>query len=206
MSTAPQEISPSPNKSTSPPPTSTKKTIVFFGNSLSAGYGLSSPEQGFVSLIQQRIDSLSLNYKVVNAGNSGETTAGGKGRIDWILEQPIDIFVLELGGNDGLRGIDPTASYQNLEFIIQQVQKKYPEATIILAGMEAPPNMGLKFTADFRMMYPSLAKKYKTKLIPFLLDKVGGVASLNQADGIHPNAAGNKIIVENIWTILEKEL
>lgn len=198
---SPQKTSPSPTKAAKPSPTK-KKTIVFFGNSLSAAYGLSNPDQGFVSLIEQRIDSLNLNYKVVNAGNSGETTAGGKGRINWILEQSIDVFVLELGGNDGLRGIDPKSSYENLEFIIQQVQKKYPEATIILAGMEAPPNMGAQFTSAFRAMYPSLAKKYNTKLIPFLLDKVGGIPSLNQADGIHPNAAGNQIIVENIWPIL----
>lgn len=185
---------------------SQKKHLVFFGNSLSAGYGLSNPEQGFVSLIRQKIDSLGLNYEVINAGNSGETTAGGKGRIEWVLEQPVDIFVLELGGNDGLRGIDPKSSYKNLEYIIQQVQNKYPEATIILAGMEAPPNMGDAFTAEFRSMYPRLAKAYHTQLIPFLLDQVAGVARLNQADRIHPNVAGNKIMAETVWKVLKDEL
>lgn len=194
------------NKAVAENTSSSKKRIVFFGNSLSAAYGLSNQAQGFVSLIQQKIDSLGLNYEVVNAGNSGETTAGGKGRIEWVLEQPVDIFVLELGGNDGLRGIDPKSSYKNLEYIIQQVQNKYPEATIILAGMEAPPNMGDAFTAEFRSMYPRLAKAYDTKLIPFLLDQVAGVASLNQADRIHPNVAGNKIMAETVWNVLKDEL
>ena len=179
-----------------------QKRIIFFGNSLTAAYGL-DPEQGFVALIQQKIDSLGLNYKAVNAGLSGETTAGGKERIDWILKQPVDIFVLELGGNDGLRGIDPGVSIKNLEAIIKSVQEAYPEAKIVLAGMEAPPNMGKEFTSEFRQMYPRLAKSYDLALIPFLLENVGGIAELNQRDGIHPNAEGQRIVAENVWKVLE---
>ena len=182
--------------------TSNKKTIVFFGNSLTAGYGL-DPEQGFTSLIEQKIENLGMDYQVVNAGLSGETTAGGNSRVDWILRQPIDVFVLELGGNDGLRGIDPADSMKNLQSIIDKVKTKYPSAKIVLAGMEAPPNMGEKFTSAFREMYPTLAKKNNTALIPFLLDKVGGIPALNQADGIHPTAEGNKIMAETIWKVLE---
>ena len=181
------------------------KSIVFFGNSLSAAYGI-DPQQGFVALIQKKIDSLGLNYKVVNAGLSGETTSGGKERIDWILEQKVDVFVLELGGNDGLRGIDPKLSYQNLQDMINKVKTKYPEAKIILAGMEAPPNMGADFTQAFRQMYPTLAKENKVALIPFILKDVGGIPELNQPDGIHPNIKGNKIIAETVWEVLKEQL
>ena len=184
---------------------SDKKTIVFFGNSLSAAYGI-DPSQGFVGLIAQRIDSLALPYQIVNAGLSGETTAGGKTRIEWILRQPVDIFILELGGNDALRGIDPEESYSNLKFIIEKVKEKYPQAKIILAGMEAPPNMGPEFTSKFRQMYPKLAKEYNASLIPFLLEGVGGDPKLNLPDGIHPTPAGHRIVAENIWMILKDML
>ena len=182
-----------------------KKRLVFFGNSLTAGYGL-DPDQGFTSLIQKRIDSLSLNYEVINAGLSGETTAGGDSRIDWILKQPIDIFVLELGGNDGLRGIAPESSFKNLQSIINKVKAKNPATKIILAGMEAPPNMGEAFTSEFRAMYPKLSKSNDTYLIPFLLENVGGIPELNQPDGIHPTAKGNLIITETIWKVLKDVL
>lgn len=178
------------------------KTIVFLGNSLSAGYGV-EPEQSFVGLIEKRLDSLDYLYKIVNAAESGITTADGLSRIDWILRQSIDIFILELGGNDGLRGIDPDASYQNLKGIIEKTQQKFPNAKIVLAGMQAPPNMGKAFTTKFGEMYPKLAQEKELSLIPFLLEDVGGVADLNLADGIHPNPKGHKIVVENIWTILE---
>ena len=176
---------------------------MFFGDSLTAGYGL-DPAQGFASLIQKKIDTLGLEYEVVNAGLSGETTAGGNSRIDWILRQPIDVFILELGGNDGLRGIDPSASFKNLQSIIDKVKAKYPAAKIVLAGMEAPPNMGDDFTSEFRAMYPKLAKTNDTALIPFLLDKVGGIPELNQADGIHPTAKGHQLVTENIWPVLKE--
>lgn len=184
-----------------------KKNIIFFGDSLTAGYGLDDAStDGYTALIQKRIDSLGLNYKVINAGVSGETTAGGKERADWILRQPVDLFVLELGGNDGLRGIDPASSYANLQSIIDKVKTKNPAAKIILAGMEAPPNMGAKFTAEFRSMYPQLAEKNGLTFIPFFLENVGGIPSLNQRDGIHPNVEGQKVLVENVWKVLKEIL
>lgn len=178
------------------------KTIVFYGNSLTAGYGV-NPEESFVGIISNRIDSLGLPYKVINAGVSGETTAGGVSRIDWILKQPIDIFILELGGNDGLRGINPESSYNNLQSIIDQTESKYPEVEIIIAGMMAPPNMGSEFTTKFRNIFPTLAEENDAILIPFLLEDVGGIPSLNLADGIHPNPEGHKIVADNIWRILK---
>jgi len=182
---------------------SSKKNILFFGNSLTAAYGL-TPEEGFAGLIQQKINALELDYKVVNAGLSGETTKGGLERIDWILKQnEVDVFILELGGNDGLRGIATEASYDNLEGIIKKVKAKNHDVSIVLAGMEAPPNMGDDFTSKFRKMYPDLAKKYQTTLIPFLLDRVGGIPELNLPDGIHPNVEGHKIVAENIWKVLQ---
>lgn len=200
----PIEDSSAPSSTPSKTATTTStKTIIFFGNSLSAGYGL-DPAQGFVGLIEKRIDSLKLNYKVVNAGNSGETTSGGKERVDWILEnyQP-SIFVLELGGNDALRGLPVVEAEANLQAIIDAVKNKYPEAKILLAGMMAPPNMGNEYTIKFAAMYPRLAKKNQAALIPFLLDKVGGQPELNLPDGIHPNVEGHKIVRETIWAELE---
>ena len=178
------------------------KTIVFFGNSLTAGYGL-EPDQAFPALIQQRIDSLDLPYKVINAGVSGETSAGGKSRIDWLLKQPIDVFVLELGANDGLRGIDTEATYDNLGTIIDKVRAKNPDVEIILAGMQMPPNMGQQYTAEFREVYTRLAEDKDVALIPFLLEGVGGVPRLNQKDGIHPTEEGQKILARNVWEQLE---
>ncbi|CAG5072254.1 Esterase TesA [Dyadobacter sp. CECT 9623] len=180
-------------------PAAKKKTIVFFGNSLTAAYGLDDPSQGFVGLIQKKIDSLKLNYKVINAGVSGETTSGGNSRIDWLLKQPLDIFVLELGGNDGLRGIPVSETKKNLQAIIDKVHTKYPEAKLVLAGMQIPPNIGQKYASDFRAVYADLAEKNDLTLIPFLLEGVGGEAKLNLPDGIHPTAEGHKILAENVW-------
>jgi len=182
-----------------------KKNIVFFGNSLTAGYGL-SPEQAFTYLIQKRIDSLGLPYNVVNAGVSGETSAGGKTRIDWILQQPVDIFVLELGANDGLRGIPLSETRKNLQDIIDSVKTKHRQAKLLFAGMQIPPNMGQKYAGEFRDMFGELATKNSMALIPFLLEGVGGEPDLNQADGIHPNEAGSKIVAENVWKELQKLL
>ncbi len=181
------------------------KTILFYGNSLSAGLGVSS-EECFAGLIEKRIDSLGLPYKIINAGESGRTTAGGASRVNWILRQPIDIFILELGGNDGLRGIKPADSYKNLQSIIDETKGKYPDVKIIIAGMMAPPNMGASFTSEFRAMFPKLAKENEAMLIPFLLEGVGGIPTLNLPDGIHPNPKGHKIVAENIWSVLEKTL
>ena len=178
------------------------KTIVFFGNSLTAGYGL-SPSQAFPALIQNKIDSLKLPYKVINAGVSGETSSGGNSRIDWILRQPIDVFVLELGANDGLRGIPLSETRKNLQSIIDKVKSKYPGVKLVLAGMQIPPNMGQKYSTEFRNIYPELATKNGMILISFILEGVGGELKLNQEDGIHPTAEGHAIIAGNIWSVME---
>ena len=178
-----------------------KKTIVFFGNSLTAGYGL-SPSEAFPALIQKKIDSLNLAFTVVNAGVSGETSSGGNSRIDWVLRQPMDVFVLELGGNDGLRGIPISETRNNLQSIIDKVKSKKPSAKLVLAGMQIPPNMGEKYATDFRNLYRELADKNKMTLIPFLLEGVGGEAHLNQSDGIHPTAEGHRIIAETTFRII----
>jgi acyl-CoA thioesterase I len=178
------------------------KTILFFGNSLTAGYGL-DPAESFPSLIQKKIDSMHLPYKTVNAGVSGETSAGGSGRIDWILKQPVDVFVLELGANDGLRGIPVVETKKNLQTIIDKVKAKYPHAKLVLAGMQVPPNMGQEYSDNFRKLFPDLAAKNNMTLIPFLLQGVGGVRELNQQDGIHPTAEGEKIVTENVWKVLQ---
>jgi acyl-CoA thioesterase-1 len=157
-------------------------------------------------MIQNRIDSLGYDYEVVNAGLSGETTASGKNRIDWVLKQKVDIFVLELGANDGLRGIPLSETRKNLQDIIDIVKSKNPETEIILAGMQIPPNMGQDYTSEFRNIFPDLAKKNNLKLIPFLLDGVAGNPELNQSDGIHPTAEGYKIVTENVWNVLEEVL
>jgi acyl-CoA thioesterase-1 len=192
-------------KKSEPTATQNLKNIIFLGNSITAGYGVGESE-AFPALIQKKIDSLKLPYKVINAGISGETSADGLSRIDWVLKQPVDVFVLELGGNDGLRGIPLQGTLQNLQGIIDTVNKKYPNAKLILAGMEIPPNMGKKYTEDFRSLYAELAKKNKTLLIPFLLKGVGGEPNLNQADGIHPNAEGHRIVAENVWAVLKNVL
>ena len=179
-----------------------KKSIVFFGNSLTAAYQL-SPEQGFTALLQLRIDSLGLPYTCVNAGLSGETTADGVNRIEWVLQQPMDVFVLELGGNDALRGLPIAESKKNLQSMLDKVKAKYPGCKIVVAGMLAPPNLGAAYTNAFRDMYPALAKKSGAALIPFLLENVGGIPSLNLPDGIHPNPEGQKIVAENVWKVLK---
>ncbi|MEO0726496.1 MAG: arylesterase [Bacteroidota bacterium] len=175
--------------------------IVFFGNSLTAGYGLDE-KFSFPSRVQEKLDSSGFAYQVVNAGISGETTAGGVSRIDWVMEQPISIFVLELGGNDVLRGFDLKNTRENLRQIFDAVQAKYPEAKLVVAGMEAPPNMGEDYTSNFRQIYRELAADYEAALIPFLLDGVGGIPELNLPDRIHPNEEGQKIVAQNVWDII----
>ncbi|HEX2532810.1 MAG TPA: arylesterase [Chitinophagaceae bacterium] len=183
-------------------PAAKEKTILFFGNSLTAGYGL-DPSQAFPALIQRRIDSLGLPYNVVNAGVSGETSSGGNSRVGWILKQPVDVFVLELGANDGLRGVPVAETRKNLQAIIDQVRAKYPQARLVLAGMQVPPNMGADYAAAFRDLYPGLAEANNMALIPFLLQGVGGERKLNLEDGIHPTAEGHKIVAENVWSVLK---
>lgn len=179
------------------------KTIVCFGDSITAGYGLDDTNDAFPALIQQKIDALGLNYTVINSGVSGETTAGGKSRIDWVIKQPVDVFLLELGANDGLRGVPLTETRANLQAIIDIVKQKSPKTTIILAGMELPPNMGQAYTDEFRKLYADLAKANAVAFIPFILKDVGGIPSLNLADGIHPNVEGHKILANTVWETLK---
>ncbi|GAB2703243.1 arylesterase [Mucilaginibacter koreensis] len=187
--------------------TSNTKTVLVFGDSLTEGYGLDDPDKdAYPSILQNKIDSAKLPYKIVNAGVSGETTAGGKSRIDWTLKQPVDIFILELGANDGLRGIPSSETSSNLQFIIDKVKAKYPKAKIVLTGMQIPPSMGANYAAQFKAVFPQLAQKNHIALVPFLLQGVGGVPALNQKDGIHPTPAGAKILANNVWAVLEGEL
>lgn len=180
-----------------------EKVILFFGNSLTAGLGL-SPDEAFPAVLQRKLDSLNLPYRTVNAGLSGETTASGKNRIEWVLNQDTDIFVLELGANDGLRGIPLEETRQNLQEIIDIVRAKDPDTRIILAGMQIPPNMGPEYTREFQNIFPELAEKNDVELIPFLLEGVAGNPELNQPDGIHPTARGNEIVADNVWEVLKE--
>ncbi|WP_179375679.1 arylesterase [Winogradskyella wichelsiae] len=179
------------------------KTILCFGDSITAGYGLDDVTDAFPGVIQQKIDSLNLNYTVVNSGVSGETTAGGKARIDWVLNQNIDIFILELGANDGLRGVDVVETSENLQTIIDAVKDKKPKTKIVLAGMQLPPNMGQEYTNDFKQVFITIAEKNNIELIPFILEDVGGIAELNQKDGIHPTVEGHKLVANTVWKTLE---
>ena len=178
------------------------KTILFFGDSLTAAMGL-DPAEGFPAEIQKKIDSLGLSYQVVNAGLSGETTAGGRNRINWVLNQDVDVFVLELGANDGLRGIPVEESRRNLQAIIDTVREKNPDVEIVLAGMQIPPNLGPEYAEEFRNLFPELARENDIHLIPFLLEGVAGDPQYNQQDRIHPTAEGYDIVAENVWEVLE---
>jgi len=177
--------------------------ILFFGDSLTAGYGIEL-EEAFPALIQQRLDSLGMDYTVINSGLSGETTAGGLNRINWVLNQKVDVFVLELGANDGLRGILLDQTKNNLQAIIDYVKEKNPQTQIVLAGMQIPPNMGPEYTQEFRTIFPELAEKNDIPLIPFLLDGVAGIPELNLEDGIHPTPQGHQIVRENVWSVLKE--
>ena len=180
--------------------------ILFFGDSITAGLGV-EPDEAYPALIEQRVDSLHLPYNVVNAGLSGETTAGGRSRIGWVLSrQPVGVFVLELGGNDGLRGLPLADTRKNLQAIIDTVRQKAPQAKIVLAGMQIPPNMGAAYAADFKKLYAETAAKNKLTLIPFLLENVGGIAKLNQRDGIHPTPEGHKLVARTVWRTLQPVL
>lgn len=182
-----------------------KKTILFFGNSLTAGYGI-DPEESFAGRTQTRLDSLKKEYRVINGGLSGETTAGGLSRLDWFLEEEPYLFVLELGGNDGLRGIALTETKKNLLAIVDKVRSKYPDTKIILAGMQIPPNMGQEYTEEFKAIYPAVAKEKNIELIPFLLEGVAGDPDLNLPDGIHPTAEGHRMVMETLWPYISKAL
>jgi acyl-CoA thioesterase-1 len=176
--------------------------VLFLGTSLTAGYGL-PVEQAYPNLLGARIDSLGLPYRVVNAGVSGETSAGGLRRIDWLLRQPVAVLVLELGANDGLRGLDIETMAANLQEIVNRTRAAHPDVAIVVAGMEAPPNMGDRFTAQFRAVFADVARANDATLIPFLLEGVAADPALNQADAIHPTAEGQRIVAETVWTYLE---
>ncbi len=180
----------------------TSGVVLFLGTSLTAGYGVGTA-QAFPALIQQKIDSAGYELRVVNAGLSGETSAGGLRRLDWSLQQPVRILVLELGANDGLRGLAVSELRNNLQTIIERTRERYPDAAIVIAGMEAPPNLGRTYTTQFRSTFRDLAREYDAALIPFLLDGVAAVPGLNQEDGIHPTAEGQQRVAENVWRVLE---
>jgi acyl-CoA thioesterase-1 len=177
-------------------------TVVFLGDSLTAGYGL-DPAMAFPALVQKEIDERNWPWRVVNAGVSGETSAGGLRRIDWLLRSRIDVLVLELGGNDGLRGIPPESTRSNLQAIIDRTRSRYPNVRLVIAGMQMPPNLGETYTSAFRDLYPQLARDNDAVLVPFLLEGVGGDPDLNLPDGIHPTAEGHRIVAANVWAILE---
>lgn len=178
-----------------------KKNILIFGDSITAGLGV-DPEQAFPSILQQKIDSAGLHFKVINGGLSGETSAGGLRRISWVLQRKVDIMILELGGNDGLRGIELQSTKNNLQQIITTAQTKDPDIQIIIAGMQVPPNLGIEYTNEFVNLYIDLAEENNLPLIPLILDAVGGYEEFMQPDKIHPNAEGHLIVAETVWKTL----
>lgn len=199
---------PEPTTAPSAPPVAeeTRERILVLGNSLAAGYGLSAPELAFPGLIQTYIDSLAWPFYVDNAGVSGETTSGGLSRLPWLLEEPVSVFILELGGNDGLRGVPLSSTRANLREMIRITRERYPDAALVLAGMQIPPNLGQAYTTEFAAMYPEIAREMDVHLIPFLLADVAGIQSLNLPDGIHPTEEGQKIVARNVWAVLEPVL
>ena len=177
------------------------KVILCLGDSLTAGYGLDK-SQAYPALLQEKIARAGWNFQVINAGLSGETTAGGLRRLDWFLKRKIDVLILALGGNDALRGIALDSTEKNLDEIMTRTQTRYPGVKVVLSGMLIPPNWGTDYPNKFRAIFPELAKKHKAQLIPFLLEGVGGKEQLNFPDGIHPTAEGHQIVAENVWKVL----
>jgi acyl-CoA thioesterase-1 len=182
------------------PPVSSRPRIAVLGDSLTAGLGVAKTA-AYPSLLQQRVDAAGLDYEVVNAGVSGDTSAGGLARLDWALDGDVRILIVALGGNDGLRGLPAEELQANLAQIIGRAQAR--RITVILAGMEAPPNYGRDYIVSFHKVYPALAAKYRVALVPFLLQGVAGEETLNQRDGIHPTAAGARIVADNVWAVLK---
>ncbi len=195
-----------PRESTTPPiATADRPSVVFLGTSLTAGLGL-EPEQAYPALIQQKIDSAGLALRVVNAGMSGETSAGARRRVDWLLREPVAVLVLETGANDGLRGLPPDSLRANIQAVFDRAKAISPPPKLVLVGMRVPPNYGQAYTERFHAVYPELARKNGAELVPFLLKGVGGVPGLNQADGIHPTAEGQRVMAETVWRVLEPVL
>jgi acyl-CoA thioesterase-1 len=181
------------------------RSILFLGTSLTAGYGL-DPEQAFPALIQKKIDSAGLDFRVINAGVSGETSASALRRIDWLLQQPVSVLVVETGANDGLRGLSPDSLRSNIQAIFDRARRLQPSVQLVLVGMQIPPNYGRAYAQQFRSLYPALAEANGAVLVPFLLEGVGGVAALNQPDGVHPTAEGQRKMAETVWQVLEPVL
>ena len=188
-----------------PRPEGERGRVVFLGTSLTAGLGV-DPESAYPALIQQKLDSAGLPYTAVNAGVSGETSAGALRRVDWVLREPAAVLVIETGANDGLRGLDVDTLRANLQAIIDEANRQSPPPRIVLLGMRALPNYGLGYARRFRDVYPELAKANELSLVPFLLEDVAGRQSLNQADMIHPTPAGHRIMAETVWKVLEPVL
>ena len=199
------EREPARNAAPARPADGGRGRVVFLGTSLTAGLGL-DPDQAYPALIQRRIDSAGLPYEAVNAGVSGETSAGARRRIDWLLREPVSVLVIETGANDGLRGLEVDSLRSNVQAIIDEARRLSPAPAIILVGMRAPPNLGMAYARRFREVYRDLAEENDLPLVPFLLDGVAGVASLNQADMIHPTAEGQRRMADVVWTVLEPVL
>ena len=192
-------VTPSPPASPLSP--ATERVLVVLGDSLSAGFGV-DPAEAWPARIQEWIRGARLPWKLVNAGVSGDTTAGGLRRLDWVLRRPVDALLIELGGNDGLRGLPLEATRTNLQAVIERTRAKYPEARIVIAGMKMPDNLGEAYTRQFEGLFRDLAEKHRLVLIPFLLDGVGGRPELNLPDQIHPNAEGHRRVATNVWNVL----
>jgi acyl-CoA thioesterase-1 len=182
-----------------------RRTILFLGTSLTAGLGL-DPDSAYPQRIQRKIDAAGLPYQVVNAGVSGETSAGLLRRLDWVLKRPADVVVVETGANDGLRGLPISATSATIGSVLDRIKRDRPAATLLLVQMEAPPNMGPEYTRAFHAMFPTLAREHGAALLPFLLENVAGQATLNQSDGIHPNNKGEEIVANNVWRALQPAL
>jgi len=197
-----RETPPARRHAVSEEPAEARPILLFLGDSLTFGYGL-SPEDAYPARIEKRLADEGLDFEVVNAGVSGDTTASGLRRLDWLLQREPAVLVLALGGNDGLRGIPVETTRANLQRIVDRARERFPEIEIVLAGMQAPPNMGFRFAGAFRRIFPELAEENDLPLVPFLLEGVAGDPRLNLGDGIHPNAAGQAIVAENVWDVLE---
>lgn len=194
---------PAPQAAVQAPKAVSRPRIVVLGDSLTAGLGLPA-EEAYPALLQKMVEAQGLNYEVVNAGVSGDTSAGGLSRLDWALDGDVRFLVVALGGNDGLRALPPEELRQNLSTIIERAQAKH--ITVVLAGMEAPRNFGRDYVVKFHNVYPALARQYHVAFVPFLLQDVAGIERLNQRDGIHPTAEGAQIVAKNVWSVLEPAL
>jgi acyl-CoA thioesterase I len=183
--------------------TASRPVILFVGTSLTAGYGL-DPDEAYPARLKEKIDAAGLDYRVVNAGVSGETSAGARRRIDWLMDaQRVAVLVVETGANDGLRGIDPDDAHANIQAIFDRARQQQPPPALMLIGMAAPPNLGSRYTQRFRAIYPQLAEENGAVLVPFLLEGVAGIARLNQPDGVHPTAEGQRLLAEVVWRHLQ---